>query len=257
MKKYFIFTMLCLSMSTVLLAQRPATAQTFEEDSSPPPPPPPKPAEITPPVREIEVYTPPTPPRDFVSPPVKEIEVYAPPTETTSPTMCPPMPTSTPRNNSTETVIVEPQFFVENNSSSSVFVSNSTSVQTQQETNLQPYYLQKPTAEEALHKLIVMSDVAKSYILGFQTQRKSSWRDNSAVARRHIYEMLNLAVFLPTKNFAKVQPLMRDIYISLDGIVENRTIGESIPIIYERLQRCNTYYEQLGNQLNEILIKID
>ncbi len=239
--------MCCLSMTCTLFSQRPAMAQPLEDDSPKSSPPPPKPTEISTPIREIEVYVPPPPPKEYVLPPSSEIIA--------APVECPPTrepSNSTPRNNVTN-VVDEPQYTIENSSSSSVYVSNSIGSAQPQVAAVQQYYLQKPTAEEALHKLIVMSDVGNTFILSTQTKRRGLWRQNTTVARNHIREMLNIAVFLPSENFAKVHPLMRDIYTTLNESVENHSISDADGVLLSRLQKSNTYYKTLIGRLNEIL----
>ena len=137
-------------------------------------------------------------------------------------------------------------------SSTAVGVTNSNYVNNE---TAQPksYYIEKPTAMEALKKIIVLNDVNQVGLKYWSAERRATIRYKANAQLYSVKEMQELSIFLRDDAFKKIQPLLRNLYQELDDLAHNEVKYSYLAPIVPQIQKIQGLYKTFDEALIGLL----
>ena len=137
-------------------------------------------------------------------------------------------------------------------SSTAIGVTNSNYVNNE---TAQPksYYIEKPTAMEALKKIIILSDGSQLNLKYWATEKRSLIRSKAGSQLNNVFEMQQLSIFLRDDAFKKIQPLLRNLYQEMDDLAHNDVKYSYLAPITPQIKKIQDLYKTLDEALISLL----
>ena len=137
-------------------------------------------------------------------------------------------------------------------SSTAIGVTNSNYVNNE---TAQPksYYIEKPTAMEALKKIIILSDGSQLNLKYWATEKRSLIRSKAGSQLNNVFEMQQLSIFLRDDAFKKIQPLLKNLYQELDDLAYNDAKYSYLAPITPQIKKIQDLYKILDEVLISLL----
>ena len=115
------------------------------------------------------------------------------------------------------------------------------------------YYAEKPTAMEALKKIIVLNDANQIGLKYWSAERRSTIRYKANSQLYNIKEMQEISIFLDDDAFKKIQPLLKNLYQEMDDLAHNDVKYSYLAPIVPQIQKIQGIYKMLDEALMGLL----